>query len=123
VESKLTLSDHDHLRLGSRPAVTRDMTYVITQKCIGTCDSACVDVCPVGCIVGPVAIDELRATPPGERGLRFPGLQLFIDADECTCCGACLPECPADAIYHENDLPTAHRGDLARNAEFFARRG
>ena len=26
------------------------MAYVITEPCIGTKDSACVDVCPVDCI-------------------------------------------------------------------------
>ena len=26
------------------------MTFVITEPCIGTKDSACVDVCPVDCI-------------------------------------------------------------------------
>ncbi len=97
------------------------MSYVITQKCVGTCDSACVDVCPCDCIVGPVPIDELRAVPAADRGQRFPGLQLFIDPDECIDCDACLPECPAAAIYHEDDVPAEHRGDIARNAGFFSR--
>ena len=26
------------------------MAFVITEPCIGTCDKACVDVCPVDCI-------------------------------------------------------------------------
>ncbi len=95
------------------------MTYVITQKCIGTCDSACVDVCPVDCIVGPIALDELRAVAPGERAKRFPGVQMFIDPDECIGCGACAPECPVDAIVDEADAPAA---DIARNAAFFSRR-
>ena len=97
------------------------MTYVITQKCIGTCDSICVDVCPFDCIVGPVPIAELRAVPAAERGARFPGVQLFINPDECTDCGACLPECPAEAIYADSDVPDAHRDDIARNAAFFRR--
>ena len=27
------------------------MAYIITEPCIGTKDSACVDVCPVDCII------------------------------------------------------------------------
>lgn len=97
------------------------MPYVITKKCIGTCDSACVDVCPCDCIVGPVPLDELRAVAARERGARFPGIQMFIDPDECVDCGACLPECPADAIYLDRDVPDAHQEDIARNAAFFSR--
>lgn len=97
------------------------MTYVITKKCAGTCDSACVDVCPVECIAGPVPIDDLRAVPAAERGRRFPDLQLFIDPDECICCGACLEECPAAAIYPVEEVPAEHRDDIDRNAAFFKR--
>jgi ferredoxin len=96
------------------------MTYVITQKCVGACDTACVDVCPVDCIVGPVPVDELRAVPATERGSRFPGIQMFIDPDECIFCSACVAECPVDAIYEVNGVPAAHHADIERNAKFFA---
>jgi NAD-dependent dihydropyrimidine dehydrogenase PreA subunit len=95
------------------------MTYVITKQCVGTCDTACVDVCPVDCILGPVPLAELRAVPIAERGKRFHGIQMFIDPDECTECGACLDECPVDAIYFEADVPREHRDDIERNAKFF----
>lgn len=95
------------------------MTYVITQKCIGTCDTACVDVCPMDCIVGPVPLDQLRAIPARERATRHPGIQMFIDPDECINCGACVAECPVDAIYLDTDVPAAHREDIQRNAKFF----
>src|SRR5687768_7720630 len=97
------------------------MAHVITQKCVGTCDSACVDVCPVDCIVGPVPIDQLRAVPMSDRAKKFPGIQMFIDPDECIDCGACTDECPVAAIYLDDDVPAEHRGDVARNAAFFAR--
>ena len=29
------------------------MTYIITDPCVGTCDTACIEVCPVDCIHGP----------------------------------------------------------------------
>ena len=87
------------------------MAYVITSKCAGTCDTACVDVCPCDCIVGPMPREQMR----GSR------LQMFIDPDECIDCGACVAECPVAAIYLDVDVPEQHRGDIARNAEFFNR--
>lgn len=99
------------------------MTYVITSPCVGTCDTACVDVCPVECIVGPVSLDTLRAVPTERRAVAFPDIQMFIDPDECIRCGACLPECPVEAIYAEDDVPDEHRDDIARNADFFRSRG
>jgi len=26
------------------------MTYIITEPCVGVCDTSCVEVCPVDCI-------------------------------------------------------------------------
>jgi ferredoxin len=95
------------------------MTYVITKKCVGTCDSACVDVCPVECIMGPVPVDQIRAVPEAERGKRFQGIQMFIDPDECIFCGACVAECPVAAIYEEDNVPKEHHADIQRNADFF----
>lgn len=97
------------------------MTYVITQKCVGTCDTACVDVCPCDCILGPIPLEQLRAIPAGERSRAFPGVQMFIDPDCCTNCNACLDECPVAAIYPDDEVPEEHRGDIARNAAFFGR--
>jgi hypothetical protein len=36
------------------------MAYVITEPCVGRCDTACVNPCPVDCIHGPLPLDELR---------------------------------------------------------------
>lgn len=104
---------------GAEAAPSLRMAYVITQTCVGTCDTACVDVCPCDCIVGPVPLDDLRHVPPGERAGVFPGVQMFIDPDECVDCGACVDECPVDAIYLDDDIPAEHRGDVERNAAFF----
>jgi NAD-dependent dihydropyrimidine dehydrogenase PreA subunit len=84
------------------------MAYVITQKCVGTCDTGCVDVCPCDCIIGIAPTGELRAMSPADRG------QMYIDPDPCIDCGACLQECPADAIRYETDAPEA----AAINAAF-----
>lgn len=100
------------------------MAYVITSRCAGTCDTVCASVCPVDCIDGPIPLATLRATPVAERGQRYPGLQLFINPDECICCAACSDVCPVGAIYEEGDVPAAYHKDIAANARFFsARRG
>src|SRR5262245_37311520 len=96
------------------PALSSGMAYVITKKCVGVCNSACVDVCPADCIKGPISLEQLRAVPEHERGAAFPGVQLFIDPDDCIDCGACMAECPAEAIYLDDDVPAEHRDDIAR---------
>lgn len=64
------------------------MSYVITEKCLGERYATCVAVCPVDCM------------HPGEyKGEVF----LIIDPDECIDCGACLPECPIEAIVETEE--------------------
>ena len=62
------------------------MTYVITETCIGTKNTACVAVCPVDCIYDG-------------------GNHYLINPEECIDCAMCLPECPVDAIYPDYQLP------------------
>lgn len=97
------------------------MAYVITDPCIGTCDTACVDVCPCDCIHGPLALDEIRAIPGADRGARLGRLQLYIDPEHCIDCGACAPVCPAEAIYLDADVPVEWRASIELNARFFQR--
>lgn len=66
------------------------MTHIITSLCLR--DSSCVDVCPVECIV------------PGKPVDKYPWY--YIDPDTCIDCGACIPECPFEAIFTEEDVPT-----------------
>ena len=68
------------------------MPFVITDPCIGTKDSACVDVCPVDCIHPRKDEPEFESAP-----------MLFIHPDECIDCGACVPACPVSAIYDSVD--------------------
>jgi ferredoxin len=42
---------------------------------------------------------------------------LYIDPDECIDCGACVPECPVEAIYDESQLPDEMSDWLQINAE------
>src|SRR5438034_8899113 len=64
------------------------MPFIITDPCIGTKDSACVDVCPVDCIHPRKDEPEFAATT-----------MLYIHPEECIDCGACVPACPVTVIY------------------------
>jgi ferredoxin len=74
------------------------MAYVVTESCIRCKYTDCVDVCPVDCF---------------REGPNF----LVIDPDECIDCTLCVPECPVEAIYAEDDLPDDLRPFVALNAE------
>ena len=62
------------------------MTHVVTSACVGHKYQDCVAVCPVD------AFRELET-------------YLVIDPDDCIDCGACIPECPVEAIFAEEDVP------------------
>ena len=74
------------------------MTYVVTEACIKCKHTDCVDVCPT---------DAFREGP------NF----LAIDPDECIDCTLCVPECPVEAIFAEDDVPKAQVEFIALNAE------
>jgi NAD-dependent dihydropyrimidine dehydrogenase PreA subunit len=99
------------------------MAHVITRKCDGVCDTACVEVCPVDCIHGPVEVEALAAMEPEERQRATVHMQLYIDPAECIGCGACVAECPVDAIYDEDEVPREYRDDIAANELFFKKLG
>ena len=42
---------------------------------------------------------------------------LVIDPDECIDCTLCVPECPVEAIFAEDDVPPEQRAFIATNAE------
>jgi ferredoxin len=42
---------------------------------------------------------------------------LVIDPDECIDCALCIPECPAEAIFAEDDLPAEFENFIALNEE------
>ncbi|RCS58294.1 ferredoxin FdxA [Parvibium lacunae] len=74
------------------------MTHVVTEACIKCRYTDCVDVCPVDCF---------------RKGPNF----LVIDPDECIDCAVCIPECPVNAIYAEEDVPDDQRQFIEINAE------
>jgi NAD-dependent dihydropyrimidine dehydrogenase PreA subunit len=69
-----------------------------------------------------LTVDEIEAIKEehGEGAAQLKGKQLFIDPDVCIDCGACEPECPAEAIFDEDELPEQWSSYLDLNAEFFA---
>jgi ferredoxin len=42
---------------------------------------------------------------------------LVIDPEVCIDCGACIPECPVQAIYVEEDVPEQWKSYIALNTE------
>jgi ferredoxin len=42
---------------------------------------------------------------------------LVIDPDECIDCTLCVPECPVEAIFAEDDVPDQQKNFTALNAE------
>src|SRR5256885_3280626 len=77
------------------------MPFIITDPCIETKDTACVDVCPVDCIHPRKDEPEFAQT-----------IMLYIHPEECIDCGACVPACPVAAIYESIDATPSHQKDL-----------
>lgn len=73
------------------------MTYVVTETCVKCKYTDCVDVCPVDCF---------REGPN----------MLVIDPDECIDCTLCVAECPAEAIFAEDDVPADQQAFIELNA-------
>ena len=72
------------------------MTHVVVSGCVNCKYQECVAVCPV-------------------EAFREAETYLVIDPDECIDCAACVPECPVDAIYAEEDVPESEEDWIERN--------
>jgi ferredoxin len=83
------------------------MAYIICEPCIGVCDKACVEECPVDCIQPRDGYEENE------------GKQLYIDPDTCIDCGACEPVCPVSAIFPEADVPEEWQKYIEINSAHF----
>jgi ferredoxin len=42
---------------------------------------------------------------------------LYIDPHECVDCDACVPECPVEAIFYEDNVPAEWTEFIQLNAE------
>ena len=71
------------------------MPFVVAEPCINCKYTDCVEVCPVDCFY---------------EGPNF----LVIHPDECIDCDACVPVCPVEAIFPDDELPEqwAHYAQL-----------
>jgi ferredoxin len=74
------------------------LTYVIVEPCMTEKNASCVDVCPVSCIY---EAEDMY----------------YIHPDECIECGACEPECPVNAIFHESAVPDEWKSFTQKNRE------
>lgn len=74
------------------------MAHVVTDNCQSCRFTDCVEVCPVACFY---VLPE----------------QLVIHPDECIDCGACIPECPVEAIFPEDEVPEKDTAAIAFNAD------
>lgn len=74
------------------------MAFVVTSPCFGCKYTDCVTVCPV---------DAFRE---GEK-------MLYIDPEVCIHCDLCVPECPVEAIFAEDDVPEAEKEFIQLNAD------
>lgn len=79
------------------------MTYVIGSLCVDVCDSACLEACPVDCIVYEEGVDR----------------KAFIDPEECVDCNACVDPCPVSAIFAEEDMPESEQVYMEIDALYY----
>ncbi len=93
------------------------MAYIIAEPCVGTCDTACVEVCPVDCIHPKK--EDWDAKGYDENNLEDK--LLYIDPEECIDCGACEPECPVEAIFEEREVPEEWNTYIKINHDYFGR--
>lgn len=81
------------------------MSHIIGSKCIGEKDGACIEVCPIDeCIV------------EGEESM-------YINPDTCIDCGACIYECPVEAIFDSEDeaIDNGELNAVKENYKFFGK--
>ena len=75
------------------------MAHIVAEPCINCKYTDCVAVCPVDCF---------------HEGVNF----LVIDPETCIDCGLCIPECPTNAIFPEEELPEKWHEYIELNAKY-----
>jgi ferredoxin len=73
------------------------MAYVVTELCVDCKYTSCAAVCPV------------EAFHEGEN-------ILYINADTCIDCNACMYECPVEAIFPDYEVPEKYKEWIEINA-------
>lgn len=77
------------------------MAYVVTARCIDCRYTYCAVPCPVDCFYE----------------IKTPHRMLVINPEECIVCDACVPECPVNAIWPEEELPEPYSAWKDFNAQ------
>ncbi len=80
------------------------MTHVVTQRCVDCRYTDCCAVCPVDCF----------------WEIESPAM-LVIDPDTCIDCTLCIPECPVQAIWSQDELPDVYGEWLDKNKSLFGK--
>jgi len=79
------------------------MSYVITELCERA--GFCADICPT---------ESIHAVDGNDDWPLY-----YINPDTCIDCGACLAECPNEAIFPDYDLPEEYEAYVEINEQFF----
>jgi ferredoxin len=74
------------------------MAHIVTAPCHDCKYTDCCVVCPVECFYQDDSM-------------------LYIDPNDCIDCEACVPECPVEAIYSENNVPTQWQSYIQLNKD------
>jgi ferredoxin len=74
------------------------MTYVVAEPCVNCRYTDCALVCPV-------------------EAFHLDDDMLVIHPETCIDCDACVPECPVEAIFAENNVPAEWAKFTPLNAE------
>jgi len=74
------------------------MAHIVAEPCVKCKYTDCVTVCPVDCFHEDAEM-------------------LVIDPDVCIDCGACIPECPVQAIFTVEDTPEKWKSYIQLNKE------
>jgi len=78
------------------------MTHVVVGRCVDCRYTDCATVCPVECFYE----------------IEDPAM-LVINPDECIDCELCVPECPINAIYPEEEVPDPYAEWIEKNADLW----
>ncbi|HZE73412.1 MAG TPA: ferredoxin family protein [Pyrinomonadaceae bacterium] len=78
--------------------IKRYMTYVVAEPCVNCRYTDCALVCPV-------------------EAFHLDDDMLVIHPETCIDCDACVPECPVEAIFAENNVPAEWSSFTPLNAE------
>ena len=74
------------------------MAHIVCEPCLKCKYTDCVTVCPVDCFHEDTEM-------------------LYIDPEVCIDCGACIPECPVQAIFCDDDVPEKWESYIKLNEE------